>query len=131
MQPIGIVQAQAPSLPMTRCIPVPNSPGFRFCNGGDVSITQDEHSTTVVTRTVRVECHRCLATRFGYPNDEALPGDPLFSLGLKHYDVVEVIDSPWLAEINSRNKICFPNFQGFKARHFYIGVSRFITGGAV
>jgi len=39
------------------------------------------------------ECHRklprVLITRFGYSNDEALAGDPLYSVGLKFYDVVE------------------------------------------
>src|SRR5262245_59739095 len=104
---------------MTKCIPVVDSPGFR-CNGGDIQVSQDEHTATVHTPNVTVTCHRVLASRFGYPNDEALGGDALYASGLKLYDVVEVLDSPWLQEINRRNKVCFPKFQGFTGRHFYM-----------
>ena len=101
------------------CIPVKGSPGFR-CNGGDVTVTQNESSATIITPNVRVECIGCIVTRFGYPNDEALPGDPLYSAGLKYYNIVEITDSPWLAEINARNLRCFPKFKGFKAKHYYM-----------
>lgn len=104
---------------MPKCIPVEGSPGF-FCNGGDVEITQDEWSAFVSTPNIKVRCHGMVASRFGYPNDEALSGDPLYDCGLKFYDCIEIIDSPWLKEINRRNKNPFPTDSGFKSRHFYM-----------
>jgi hypothetical protein len=102
-----------------RCIPVVDSPGFA-CNGGDVTLVQDEHDATVTTPNVVVKCVGVIASRFGYPNDEALGADPLYPHGLKFYDVVEVLDSPWLHDINTRNRVAFPNFAGYQHRHFFM-----------
>uniref|UniRef100_A0A7C2BA32 Uncharacterized protein n=1 Tax=Pseudomonas graminis TaxID=158627 RepID=A0A7C2BA32_9PSED len=43
--------------------------------------------------------------QFGSPNDEALGGHPLIGLGLKHYQVHRIDNSPWLAELEQRNAI--------------------------
>ena len=104
---------------MIKCIPIEGSPGFSS-NGGDVSLVQDEGSATVTTPNVIVRCHSVLASRFGYPNDEALPGDPLYDVGLEYYGVVEVLESPWLLELNRRNRIVFPESSDSQARHFYM-----------
>jgi hypothetical protein len=104
---------------MPHCIPVEGSPGFRS-NGGDVTVSQDEDMATVSTPGVVVRCHGVICTRFGYPNDEALPGDPLYPTGLKYYDVVQVIDSPWLRKINEHNATRFPNCPDFESNHYYM-----------
>ncbi|WP_122811281.1 hypothetical protein [Pseudomonas fluorescens] len=43
--------------------------------------------------------------QFGSPNDEALGGHPLIGLGLKHYQIHRIDNSPWLAELEQRNAI--------------------------
>ncbi|SDB67760.1 hypothetical protein [Pseudomonas sp. NFACC13-1] len=42
---------------------------------------------------------------FGSPNDETLGGHPLVRLGLKHYQIHRVDNSPWLAELERRNAV--------------------------
>jgi hypothetical protein len=46
---------------------------------------------------------------YGYPNDEALPGHPLFRHGLKHYSFNVVENSPRIEEMRKQNAVCFPN----------------------
>jgi hypothetical protein len=104
---------------MTKCIRVEGSPGFQ-CNGGDVAVVQSEGSADITTPNVIVHCHGVLIARFGYPNDEALAADPLYTAGLELYDVVEVIDSPWLREINDRNRTKFPQFSGYDHKHYFM-----------
>ena len=41
----------------------------------------------------------CTSFRFGFPNDEALGGHPLYGSGLSFYAAHEVIESRWLEEI--------------------------------
>lgn len=59
---------------------------------------------------------------FGYPNDEALSGHPLFEAGLQFYAFNEVVESPCLAELGRRNAIAFPgtesHFMSF--RHWLV-----------
>jgi hypothetical protein len=33
--------------------------------------------------------------KVGYPDNEALPGHPLYSKGLRHYGRYEVLESSW------------------------------------
>lgn len=60
-----------------------------------------------------------LVAQLGYPNDEALRGHPLYPYGLRWYTFQEVLASPWIAEIRSRNEVPFPKvaYAG-DARHF-------------
>jgi hypothetical protein len=67
-----------------------------------------------------VEFMRCSITKFGYPNDEALGGHPLYKRGLKFYGVFEVLHSSWIAEMTAQNRVCFPNTQDSTLRHFAI-----------
>ncbi|HEY1174238.1 MAG TPA: hypothetical protein VGH19_22925 [Verrucomicrobiae bacterium] len=60
----------------------------------------------------------CMATKFGYPNDEALPGHPLYEWGLSAYDVFEVINSKWVKEMAEQNKVVFPEHTMSPRRHF-------------
>ena len=45
---------------------------------------------------------------FGYPNDEALGGHPLYSPEIHLYAFNEVVDSPYLQELDRRNAVSFP-----------------------
>jgi hypothetical protein len=67
-----------------------------------------------------VKFQSCRISRFGYPNDEALPGHPLYKFGLRHYDAFEVNNSPWEHEIRLQNRVMFPTFDMPKRRHFVI-----------
>ena len=46
-----------------------------------------------------VEFVRCIAVLSGFPNDEALHGHRLWGKGLGFYQVHEVLDSSWLAQV--------------------------------
>ncbi|QYM77716.1 hypothetical protein K0B96_10305 [Horticoccus luteus] len=62
----------------------------------------------------------CLASRFGYPNDEALPGHPLYRYGLGDYDFFEVSSSPWMEEVRAQNRVSFPKFDMPARKHFIV-----------
>ncbi len=62
----------------------------------------------------------CLASRFGYPNDEALAGHPLHKDGLSFYGVFEVHGSPWMKEVKMQNRVSFPKFDMPERRHIVI-----------
>ena len=99
-------------------------------------VTQTEYSTFVTFNAMRenkngmrenagtalIEFKLCLLTKFGYPNDEAWEGHPLYSEFEKAggaYDFYEVVNSSWLSEINKQNKKAFPDFS-YETRHFVI-----------
>jgi hypothetical protein len=43
------------------------------------------------------------------PNDEALPGHPLYDEGLRYYALFEVLNSPWLSDLMRQNRVVFPD----------------------
>lgn len=47
-------------------------------------------------------CHQLI---YGHPNDEALPGHPLFKLGLDYYTVHKINNSNLLALLEMRNAV--------------------------
>jgi hypothetical protein len=61
-----------------------------------------------------------LIHRFGAPNDEARSGHPLFNLGLQHYAALEVLNSPWIAELARQNEVHPKHSPGLYSgyRHF-------------
>ncbi|HVI06575.1 MAG TPA: hypothetical protein VM711_10840, partial [Sphingomicrobium sp.] len=64
-----------------------------------------------------------LATRYGWPNDEAIMGHPLYPKGLVRADgVAEVHNSQWLKTVQLRNNLSFPradpSTQYASMRHF-------------
>ena len=69
---------------------------------------------------VTVTFKSCRVSRFGYPNDEALPGHPLYKYGLRSYGVFEVSNSSWDKEIQAQNRIAFPAFKMQQRRHLII-----------
>jgi hypothetical protein len=48
-----------------------------------------------------VACRGCAMSKFGYPNDEGEPEHPLYNFGMAGATtaVLEVIESPWAAEV--------------------------------
>jgi hypothetical protein len=65
-----------------------------------------------------IEIVRCSITRFGYPNDEALAGHPLYARGLGCYGVFEVLGSSWIQQMTAQNRVCFPKTPDSTRRHF-------------
>lgn len=53
----------------------------------------------------------CLLQKYGYPNDEAIMCYPLFSsnIGFDGYSISKVTNSSWIKELESLNKIRWPN----------------------
>lgn len=62
----------------------------------------------------------CLAFKFGYPNDEARPGHPLYARGFVGTAVYEVLESSWVAELARQNRVRFPDSDVARqgVRHF-------------
>ena len=65
-----------------------------------------------------MEARGLIQVRYGHPNDEAWDGHPLFAHGLDSFPAgAEVLDSPWLAEVNAANRVAFPGYT-IVCRHF-------------
>ncbi len=60
------------------------------------------------------------ASRFGYPNDEALPGHPLYANGIDHHWIYEVQEPSWLEQIKIQNAVSFPVKSRWSQRHFIV-----------
>jgi hypothetical protein len=56
-------------------------------------------------RIAVVEFHHCVASKLGDPNDEVHNGHPWDGKGLRAYSAQEVINSRWVAEIESINRV--------------------------
>jgi hypothetical protein len=52
-----------------------------------------------------VEFELCSNKRFGSPNDEAINGHPLYSIGLGSYGVYEIQNSSWLRQLEIMNRV--------------------------
>lgn len=65
-----------------------------------------------------VEIVGCSQTKFGYPNDEALPGHPLYWRGMAGYEINEVKNSTWVKQIVEMNRVQFPATPDSTQRHF-------------
>jgi hypothetical protein len=71
--------------------------------------------------TAVAEFTGCLATRFGYPGDEELPGHPLYGKGLRYYNISEVLHSSWLDQLHQQSIGLFPDGPDWEQqRHFVI-----------
>lgn len=71
--------------------------------------------------TAVVELKGCWLTKFGYPNDEALPGHPLYAKGLHAYGIFEVLGSSWISSVHAQNLVPFPKpnpRSSTSSRHF-------------
>jgi hypothetical protein len=71
--------------------------------------------------TAVVEFDGCFISKFGYPNDEALPGHPLYGRGLDgFYGFYEVRNPSWLEEIRVQNRVSFSDRANISGRHFIV-----------
>ena len=62
----------------------------------------------------------CALHKFGYPNDEALAGHPLYPSGLAHYGVFEVLHSSWVGQLDEQNRRVLPGSAPRNWRHFAV-----------
>jgi hypothetical protein len=60
-------------------------------------------------RRIVLRFRSCQQFIFGYPNDEALPGHPLYSFGLSYYGLYEVHGSDWARRLTLQNQVSFPD----------------------
>ena len=67
-----------------------------------------------------LEFMQCSVTKFGYPNDEALEGHPLYRRGLRPYGIFEALNSSWIRTMTKQNRVSFPNTPESKQRHFIV-----------
>lgn len=102
-------------------------------------LVQTESSCFLTFNAMRVEAGRnqsragfalvefpgCLCTRFGYPNDEAFPGHPLFAKVQALYPpwtgIYQVLNSSWIRQVEQQNRKIFPNSSLWSVRHFIFG----------
>jgi len=74
---------------------------------------------SVAAGTAIVELIGCTITKFGHPNDEALPGHRLYHSGLGAYGIYEVHNSVWIGEVVRINQVWFPKTRRkHYGRHF-------------
>jgi hypothetical protein len=59
-------------------------------------------------RRVFLRFPSCQQFTFGYPNDEALSGHPLYAFGLRYYGLFEVHGSDWERRLRIQNQVSFP-----------------------
>ena len=52
-----------------------------------------------------IKFSNCLIFKFGTPGDETLEGHRYFNFGLGFYNLFEVFESEWIAEIKKTNKV--------------------------
>ena len=65
----------------------------------------DTHSWESSRSVAAVLFHGVQASYFGWPNDEAIHGHPLYKKGLEPYAAYEVFESGWIATIARRNAV--------------------------
>lgn len=78
-----------------------------------------ENSADQIVAAIRF--HRPYAHFFGPPNEEIIDGHPLTKFGLRPFDAVEVMGSPWIEDLCKRNRV-HPHHSDkmFKKYHHYI-----------
>jgi hypothetical protein len=82
--------------------------------------SDDDSRTSGSEEVIVVELARCTSIKFGFPNDEALHGHPLYEAGLTHYQLHEVLDSAWLTQLRAIEAVhpWAPEVPFRSARHF-------------
>jgi hypothetical protein len=70
-------------------------------------------------RTAMATFQGCLQVVFGYPNDEAHPGHPLYSNW--SYGFYEALGSDWRDRLEAQNRVAFPDWTTpWQRRHFLV-----------
>ncbi len=87
-------------------------------------LLQDEYHDAILiyrgTSTIVARFKGCDITKFGYPNDEALAGHPLYERGLRAYGVFEVKRSSWIEALSHQNRVQFSEADMFSTRHHLV-----------
>lgn len=67
-----------------------------------------------------VEFQRCASAKLGGPNDEVMQGHPLAGKGMHSYSAQEVVNSPWIAELEAINSVheYYDHARWRRLRHF-------------
>jgi hypothetical protein len=92
-------------------------------DGHDLLCAYVVNSTVAPARSIAVlKFEAVLQFRFGYPNDEALPGHPLYQFGLEYYDFFTVENSQLISEIEKQNECHHRHRPGIyaKFRHWIV-----------
>lgn len=87
------------------------------------AITDNPGGPSDPAGTAVLEFEHCIVSKFGYPNDEALSGHPLYERGLNQpYGCYEVLNPSWLEQIRAQNRISFPERTNISGRHFIVAL---------
>ena len=87
------------------------------------AITDNSGRPSDPAGTAILEFDHCIVSKFGYPNDEALSGHPLYGRGLDDfYGCYEVLNPTWLEEIRAQNRVSFPDRTNISGRHFIVAL---------
>ena len=101
--PLQVVELSLPWM-MESGAPMPT---LSFNGNSDLSVSYWEADSDDQRRIV-LRFPSCQQFIFGYPNDEALPGHPLYSFGLNNYGLFEVHGSDWDRRLRLQNQVSFP-----------------------
>lgn len=102
--------------------PVPGAPMPLLAQGSRdaILVLRAQTAPGGEPKTGVIDVSMCWVSQFGYPNDEALSGHPLWGRGLGFYGIYEVLDSSWIARLDAQNRVAFPDFIPSPKRHFII-----------
>lgn len=94
-------------------VQTPKQPWVRNFLRSVAPTTKDEHVAVLTAE-------RCLVFQFGPPNDEAIAGHRLYSLGLESYSAFEVLNSTWIDDLEKANRVHRSHTPGLFSgyRHF-------------
>lgn len=99
-----VIKLEVPWLPD----PGTPDPHLLAADGGPTTVVY-QAAEIAPTDDVVLRFPRCRIVKFGYPNDEALPGHPLYPKGLSYYGLFEVLDSSWSKALAEQNLVSFPD----------------------
>jgi hypothetical protein len=87
----------------------------------DGRVLSDDDLAMFVERVAFVEFESYRSYMFGFPNDEAISGHPLYGRGLRPYGAFEVKGSSWVRQLERMNSV-HPRYdpERFKALHHYV-----------
>ena len=79
-----------------KCVKIPGFPSV-YNNGGELRVIHDLLGRTRIEGNDWVAfCFHVLVFRYGYPNEDAISGDPAYTESLRPGIAVEILNSPWL-----------------------------------
>jgi hypothetical protein len=108
-------------------------PGIRWSTGAPLPLLVSSEGRTLLAfyrddrdvgdgKVLVVEFVRCIAVRSGFPNDEVLHGHRLWGKGPDFYELHEVFDSTWLADLRTNEAVhhSAPAHPFPEAQHFVL-----------